>query len=129
MMEVAQKCLNLLARLGFVGSLPHVMYKVLERIIIDRLIKHREERKRHEQPDFRLGQYAIDQVFIVKKLIEIWSRYPRSLAFPNFESALESSLLNVLCADRVPGKFVRLLDDMNRRITDTVQTPARCTVA
>ena len=109
------------------------MYKVLERIILDRLIKHREETTRDEQAGFRPGRSTIDQVFIVRRVIEIWQRYskPMQLAFLDFEAAFDSPhrgrLLNALRADGVPGKFVRLLDDMNQRTTAAVRTPAGCT--
>ena len=114
-------------------SLLRVMYKVLERIILDRLIKHREETTRDEQAGFRPGRSTIDQVFIVRRVIEIWQRYskPMQLAFLDFEAAFDSPhrgrLLNALRADGVPGKFVRLLDDMNQRTTAAVRTPAGCT--
>ncbi|KAK6748125.1 hypothetical protein RB195_001008 [Necator americanus] len=114
-------------------SLLRVMYKVLERIILDRLIKHREETMRDEQAGFRPGRSTIDQVFIVMRVIEIWQRYskPMQLAFLDFEAAFDSPhrgrLLNALRADGVPGKFVRLLDDMNQRTTAAVRTPAGCT--
>ncbi|KAK6729336.1 hypothetical protein RB195_006407 [Necator americanus] len=53
------------------------------------------------------------------------------IAFLNFAAAFDSPhrvrLLNALRADGVPGKFVRLLDDMNQRTTAAVRTPARCT--
>ncbi|KAK6731057.1 hypothetical protein RB195_007491 [Necator americanus] len=52
-------------------SLLRVMYKVLERIILDRLIKHREETTRDEQAGFRPGRSTIDQVFIVRRVIDI----------------------------------------------------------
>ncbi|KAK6735765.1 hypothetical protein RB195_018791 [Necator americanus] len=52
------------------------------------------------------------------------------LAFLDFEAAFDSPhrgrLLNALRADGVPGKFVRLLDDMNQRITGAVRRPAGC---
>ncbi|KAK6736932.1 hypothetical protein RB195_019556 [Necator americanus] len=60
-------------------SLLHVMYKVLERIIIDRLTKHREEITRDEQASFRPGRSTIDQVFIVRRVVEIWQRYSKPL--------------------------------------------------
>ncbi|KAK6760687.1 hypothetical protein RB195_021952 [Necator americanus] len=110
-----------------------VMYKVLERIIVDRLIKHHEETTRDEQSGFRPGRSTIDQVFIVGRVIEIWQQYsmPMQLAFLNFEAAFDSPhrgrLLNALRADVVPGKFVRLLDDMDKRTTAAVRTPAGCT--
>ncbi|KAK6744465.1 hypothetical protein RB195_011274 [Necator americanus] len=115
-------------------SLLRVMYKVLERIILDRLIKHREETTRDEQAGFRPGRSTIDQVFIVRRVIEIWQRYskPMQLAFLDFEAAFDSPhrgcLLNALRADGVPRKFVRLLDDMNQRATAAVRTPAGCTI-
>ncbi|KAK6754740.1 hypothetical protein RB195_013618 [Necator americanus] len=114
-------------------SLLRAMYKVLERIILDPLIKHREETTRDEQAGFRPGRYTIDQVFIVRRVIEIWQRYskPMQVAFLDFEAAFDSPhrgrLLNALRADGVPGKFVRLLDDMNQRTTAAVRTPAGCT--
>ncbi|KAK6735408.1 hypothetical protein RB195_018554 [Necator americanus] len=114
-------------------SLLRVMYKVLERIILDRLVKHREETTRDEQVGFRPGRSTIDQVFIVRVVIEIWQRYskPMQLAFLDFEAAFDSPhrrrLLNALSADRVPRKFVRLLDEMNQRTTAAVSKPAGCT--
>ncbi|KAK6737703.1 hypothetical protein RB195_020046 [Necator americanus] len=109
------------------------MYKVLECIILDRLIKHREETTRDEQAGFRLGRSTIDQVFIVRRVIEIWQRYskPMQLGFLNFEAAFDSPrrscFLNAFRADGVPGKFVRLLHDMNQRTSAAVRTPAGCT--
>ncbi|KAK6764050.1 hypothetical protein RB195_024397 [Necator americanus] len=114
-------------------SLLRVMYKVLQRIILDRLIKHREETTRDEQAGFRPGRSTIDQVFIVRRVIEIWQQYskPMQLAFLDFEAAFDSPhrgrLLNALRADGVPGKFVHLLDDMNQRTTAAVRAPAGCT--
>ncbi|KAK6760338.1 hypothetical protein RB195_021711 [Necator americanus] len=114
-------------------SLLRVMYKVLERIILDRLIKHREDTTRDEQAGFRPGRSTIDQVFIVRRVVEIWQRYskPMQLAFLDFEAVFDSPhrgrLINALRADGVPGKFVRLLDDMNQRTTVAVRTPAGCT--
>ncbi|KAK6734569.1 hypothetical protein RB195_018015 [Necator americanus] len=109
-------------------SLLRVMYKVLERIILDRLIKHREETTRDEQAGFRPGRSTIDQVFIVRRAIEIWQRYskPMQLAFLDFEAAFDSPhrgrLLNALSESTV-----RLLDDLNQRTTAAVRTPAGCT--
>ncbi|KAK6765805.1 hypothetical protein RB195_025616 [Necator americanus] len=109
------------------------MCKVLERLILDRLIKHREETTRDERAGFRPGRSTIDQVFIIMRVIEIWQRYskPMQLAFLDFEAALDppyrGRLLNALRADGVPGKFVHLLYDMNQRTTAAVRTPAGCT--
>ncbi|KAK6761146.1 hypothetical protein RB195_022273 [Necator americanus] len=115
-------------------SLLRVMYNVLERIIPQRLIKHREETTRNEQAGFRPGRSTIDQVFIVKRLIEIWERYSKlmQLAILYFEAAFDSPhrgrLLNALRhVPGVPGKFVRLLHNMNQRTTAAVLKPAGCT--
>ncbi|KAK6728225.1 hypothetical protein RB195_005708 [Necator americanus] len=90
------------------------MYKILERIILDRLIKHREETTRDEQVGFPPGRSTIDQMFIISKAA--------------FDSPHRGRLLKALRADGVPGKFVRLLDDMNQRTTAAVRTPAGCTI-
>ncbi|KAK6750880.1 hypothetical protein RB195_002694 [Necator americanus] len=108
------------------------MYKVLEHIIVDRLIKHREETTRNEQAGFRPGRSTIDQVFIIRRVVEIRQRYSKKMqsAFLDFEAAFDFAhrdrLLNTLRADGVPGKFVRLVDDMNQRTTAAVRTPAGC---
>ncbi|KAK6756712.1 hypothetical protein RB195_014879 [Necator americanus] len=87
----------------------------------------------NEQAGFRPGRSMIEKVFIVRRVIEIWQRYskPMQLAFLDFEAAFDSPhrcrLLNALRADGVPGKFVRLLDDMNQRTTAAVRTPVGCT--
>ncbi|KAK6765177.1 hypothetical protein RB195_025210 [Necator americanus] len=68
------------------------MYKVLERIILDRLIRHREETTRDEQAGFRPGRSTIDQVFIVRRVIEVWQRYSKllQLAFLDFGAVFNS---------------------------------------
>ncbi|KAK6764230.1 hypothetical protein RB195_024517 [Necator americanus] len=107
-----------------------VMYKVLEWIILDRLIKHREEKTRGEHAGFRPRQSTIAHVFIVKRMIKIWQRYmkPMQLPFLDLETAFDSlnqgRLLNALRADEAPGTFVRLLDNMNQQTTTAVRTPA-----
>ncbi|KAK6734272.1 hypothetical protein RB195_017822 [Necator americanus] len=88
------------------------MYKVLERIILDRLNKHREETTRDEQAGSRPGRSTIDQVFIVRRVNRV------RLSSPGTSSQR---------ADGVPGKFVRLLDGMNQRTAAAVRTPAGCT--
>ncbi|KAK6763644.1 hypothetical protein RB195_024095 [Necator americanus] len=55
------------------------------------------------------------------------------LAFLELETAFDfphrGRLLNVLRADGVAGKFVRLPDDINQRTTAAVRTPAGCTTS
>ncbi|KAK6734686.1 hypothetical protein RB195_018087 [Necator americanus] len=119
----------------------HEMKKIIRSIWIDEripdswrhAIKDREETTRDEQADFRLGRSTTDQMLIVRRVIEIWQRYSKAmqLVFLDFEAAFDSAhrgrLLNALRADEVPGKFVRLLDDMNQRTTAAIRTPAGCT--
>ncbi|KAK6757048.1 hypothetical protein RB195_015090 [Necator americanus] len=113
-------------------SLLRVTYKVLERIILDRLIKHREETTRDEQAGFCPGQSKIDQTFIVRRVTEIWQRYstPTQSAFLDFEAAFDSPHQGrVLNARRQSiREFVRVLDDMNQRTTAAVRTPAGYTI-
>ncbi|KAK6735554.1 hypothetical protein RB195_018643 [Necator americanus] len=105
------------------------MYKVLGRIISDRLIGSHEDLTREKQAGFRHGRPTIDQVFIARRVIEIWQRYskPMQLAFLDFEAAFDpphrGRLLNALRAGGVAGKFVRLLEDMNQRTTAAIRTP------
>ncbi|KAK6764396.1 hypothetical protein RB195_024645 [Necator americanus] len=109
------------------------MYKALERIILNRLIRHREETTRDEQVGIGPSRSTIDRVFIVRRVFEVWQRYskPLQLAFLDFEAASDyphrGRLPNRLRADGIPGKFVRLINDMNRRTTAAVRTPAGCT--
>ncbi|KAK6730075.1 hypothetical protein RB195_006871 [Necator americanus] len=69
------------------------MYKVRERIILDRLIKHREETTRDKQAGFCPGRSTIDQVFTVRRMIEIWERYSKPLQLNFWTSKLPSILL------------------------------------
>ncbi|KAK6763067.1 hypothetical protein RB195_023681 [Necator americanus] len=65
-----------------------VMNRVLERILLDRLIKHREETTRDEQAGFRSLRSTIDQVLIVRRVVEVWQQdsKPPHLASLDFES-------------------------------------------
>ncbi|KAK6735934.1 hypothetical protein RB195_018910 [Necator americanus] len=77
-------------------SLLRVMYKVLERIILNRLIKKKKQR-------------ATSKLAFVLADLRLTGA---------FDSPHRGRLLNALRADGVPGKFVRLLDDMNQQPTD-----------
>ncbi|KAK6764459.1 hypothetical protein RB195_024687 [Necator americanus] len=93
------------------------MYKVLERIILDRHIKHRDK-----QAGFRSGRSTNNQVFIITIVIEIWPRYSKlmQLAFLDFEAAFDSPHrgrpLDALCTDVTRGKLVRLLGDWSKTV-------------
>ncbi|KAK6731323.1 hypothetical protein RB195_007659 [Necator americanus] len=105
-------------------SLLCVMYKVLERIILDRLIKHREETMREEQAGFRPDRSTIDQVFMVRRVIEIWQLYSKPMQLRFWTLKPRSTLFIEALFSR---RFVRLLDDMSQRTTAAARTPAGCT--
>ncbi|KAK6763201.1 hypothetical protein RB195_023784 [Necator americanus] len=68
------------------------MYKVLERSILGRLNLHREETTRDKQVGFRADRPTIDQVFDVKRVVEVWQRYSKPLqwAFLDFKATFNS---------------------------------------
>ncbi|KAK6733309.1 hypothetical protein RB195_017199 [Necator americanus] len=81
------------------------MYKILKRIILNRLIKHHEGTIRDEQAGFRPGRSTTDQVFIARRVIETRQQHskPMQLAFLDFETGFDSPhqgrLLNAFPAD------------------------------
>ncbi|KAK6742897.1 hypothetical protein RB195_010269 [Necator americanus] len=92
------------------------MYEVLEQIILDRVIakkQHATSKLAFVLTDMRLTKCS--------SLGERWKfgRYskPMQLAFLEFEAAFDfphrGCLLNALHVDGVPGKVVRLIDNMN----------------
>ncbi|KAK6741592.1 hypothetical protein RB195_009452 [Necator americanus] len=83
-------------------SLLRVMHKVLESINLDRLIKNREETTRDDKLAFVMADLRL-------------TRCSSSGEWAAFDSPHRGRLLNALLADGVPGKFVRLLGDMNQR--------------
>ncbi|KAK6757534.1 hypothetical protein RB195_015383 [Necator americanus] len=62
-----------------------------------------------------------------RNLAAVFEANATSVASAVFDSPHRGRLFNALRADGVPGKFVRLLDDMNQRTTAAVRTPAGCT--
>ncbi|KAK6729189.1 hypothetical protein RB195_006310 [Necator americanus] len=111
------------------------MCEVLECIILDRLIRHHEETIRDELAGLRPGGSLIDQVFILRRMIEVWQRSAKllQLAFFDFEAAFDSPhrlrVLKALCADVVAVKFASLMNNMNRRKTAAVRTTTECTTS
>lgn len=116
-------------------SLLRVTYKLLERLVLERLSTSREQRARDEQAGFRPGRSTIDQVFILRRMIEMRQRFqqPMHVAFLDFEAAFDSPdrsrLFEALRAEGVPESLVRLLVDMNRASTAVVRTAAGTTEA
>ncbi|KAK6744738.1 hypothetical protein RB195_011452 [Necator americanus] len=86
------------------------------------LLTPEEQRKRK----MRTLQLQLDYV-LARNIPRSDIRKSRAVWDVAFDSPHRGCLLNVLRADGVPGKFVRLLDDMNQRTTAAVRTPAGCT--
>ncbi|KAK6738048.1 hypothetical protein RB195_020259 [Necator americanus] len=80
-----------------------------ERIILDQILRHREETTRDDKAGFRPGRSTIDQAFIVRRVIEVWQQYsePLHLAFLDFEAAFDLPLLteSVLSMSFAPMEF------------------------
>ncbi|MFH4984755.1 hypothetical protein AB6A40_011464, partial [Gnathostoma spinigerum] len=106
-----------------------VVYKVLERIIADRLRTHRERTVREEQAGFRPGRSTVGQIFAIRRIIEQRNKYRQStyIAFLDFACAFDSPCherIYDLRADGVPSKIIHLIKDMNSNTTVTVRTRA-----
>jgi exonuclease III len=111
-------------------SLLRSSYKILERIIVDRIIKARETTARDEQAGFRPGRSTVDQIFCLRQIMEVRRNHRKELhiAFLDFAAAFDcpdrERLFKALKADGVPPKIVELLADMNDHSTATVRTAA-----
>ena len=104
------------------------MYKVLERVIANRLIEHWEGTARDEQAGFRPGRSTVDQIFILRRVIELARRYKRPIAvvFLDFACAFDSPdrerIYSLMSADGVPQKYVRLVREMNTKTDAVIRT-------
>ncbi|KAH7697187.1 endonuclease-reverse transcriptase [Aphelenchoides avenae] len=113
-------------------SLLDVQYKILERIIADRLIGEREVRTREEQAGFRPGRSTTDQIFVLRRILETRNRYkqPLAVAFLDFACAFDSPdrerIYDLLRSDGVPEKIVQLIREMNSDSAAVVRTRSGC---
>ncbi|KAH7700623.1 reverse transcriptase [Aphelenchoides avenae] len=111
-------------------SLLSAQYKLLERIIADRILAERDSSMRDEQAGFRPGRSTTDQILILRRIIETRSRFaqPFHIAFLDFACAFDSPdrsrIYKLLTADGVPDKIVRLIRDMNTDSDAVVRTRA-----
>lgn len=96
--------------------------KILEKLIDNRLANWLKKNRiiREEQGGFREGYSTVDRVFVLKALIEKYSRGKSNLlvAFVDFERAFDSVDRILLCVELLriglPRIFVRLVCDMYR---------------
>lgn len=111
-------------------SLLRTTYKLLERVIVNRMLKAREATSRDEQAGFRPGRSTVDQIFCLRQTMEQRRNHAKELhiAFLDFAAAFDcpdrTRLFHALQADGVPPKIVKLLAGMNRDATATVRTGA-----
>ncbi|KAK6742501.1 hypothetical protein RB195_010019 [Necator americanus] len=73
-----------------------------------------------EKAGFHPARSTIDQWFIVRRVIEVWLWYLKFLQLAFLDSEASDSphrgrIFNELRANGVPGKFIRLIEDINRR--------------
>lgn len=110
-------------------SLLRTTFKLLERIILRRIINAREETAREEQCGFRPGRGTRDQIFTLRRIIEMHheSAQPLHVAFLDFASAFDSPtrdrLFEAIHADGMPPKILQLIQDMNTRTGASVKSP------
>ncbi|KAH7691384.1 endonuclease-reverse transcriptase, partial [Aphelenchoides avenae] len=113
-------------------SLLDLQYKLLERIIANRIVPARDARTRDEQAGFRPGRSTIDQVFVLRRVMETHHRYnkPVEVAFLDYACAFDSPdrerIYQLLESDGVPKKLVRIIREMNTGSQAVVRTRSGC---
>lgn len=114
-------------------SLIRVCYKLVERLLLLRIVEHREKTARDEQHGFRPGRSTIDAVFSLRRIVELRARFkkPTYIIFVDFRAAFDSPdrdrLFDAVRADGVPAPLVDLLRDLYSRTTAAVRTPCGIT--
>ncbi|MFH4979474.1 hypothetical protein AB6A40_006183 [Gnathostoma spinigerum] len=111
-------------------SLLPVVYKVLERIIADRLCTYTECTVREEEAGSGPGRSTVDHIFAIRRMIEQRNKYGQStyIAVLDFACAFDSPcrerIYDLLRADGVPSKNIHMIKDMISNTTVTVRTRA-----
>ena len=107
-------------------SLISVAYKVLEKIILKRLMPVKNPTTRESQAGFRPGRGCVDQIFTLHQILELRHEYrqPTFVAFLDFSAAFDSvdrpSIMKLLENDGVPSKLCRIIEAMYLRTTSQV---------
>jgi len=95
-----------------------VAEKVLERVILDRILTSREARCRESQAGFRFGRSCADQIFTLKRILRVRSEWnlPVVAVALDFASAYDSvdreSLFRILEAEGMCCKTLRVIKAM-----------------
>ena len=96
-------------------SLIDVAAKIFAVVLLRRFRQQRELRTRPNQAGFRSGKGCIDQIFCIRRILEHrWCyQQPTVVCFIDFAAAFDSvdrfSLWQIMKADGVPEKLIRLL--------------------
>ena len=104
-------------------SLISVAYKLLEKIILKRLMQERDCRTRESQAGFRPGRGCVDQIFALHQVLELRHEFRQSthVAFLDFSAAFDSvdrtCIVQLMENDGVPSKICRIITAMYKCTT------------
>ena len=96
-------------------SLIDVAAKIFAMLLLERFASERNQRMRPNQGGFRPGRGCIDQIFTLRRLLEhrYKNQQPTTALFIDFKTAFDSidrdALWNIMIADGIPPKLVRLI--------------------
>ncbi len=99
-------------------SLLAIAYKLMERILLNRILSIREMFTRENQAGFRPGRSCTDQIFSLRQIIELRHefRQPTVVAFLDFTAAFDSvdrgTIWSLLKMEGIPNKLVNLCASM-----------------
>ncbi len=102
-------------------SLLNIAYKIMEKILLNRLLPDREKNIRENQAGFRPGRGCIDQIFTLRQILELRHEFrrPTVVAFLDFSAAFDSvdreSIWSLLELDGLPPKLKWLCAAMYAR--------------
>ena len=104
-------------------SLLSVLYKLLTKIIVNRLTNKLEFYQPIEQAGFRKGYSTIDHIQVVRTLIEKCTEYnvPLHLAFVDYQKAFDTleiwAVLHAMDAARIDSRYSNLIKDIYEHAT------------
>lgn len=108
-------------------SLLAIAYKLMERILLNRILPIRELYTRENQAGFRPGRSCTDQIFSFRQIIELHHefRQPTVVAFLDFTAAFDSvdrgTIWSLLKMEGIPNKLVNLCASMYENINCRVR--------
>jgi hypothetical protein len=108
-------------------SLLPVVYKILTKIINNRIQSTLSSAQPREQAGFRKGFSTMDHIQTIKEVISRTNEYtlPLSLAFIDFEKAFDSimpqAITNALTEQGVDKTYIQLLNDINKEAKAAVK--------